>query len=115
MEQQMSEIDTPIRQQHQRHSNYFNVHYDSAVSSSPGSRSRQSKNNFRRYLLAGFTDVSNCGELESQHNSQSSEQVDYGTQPDKRMEEYYDYDWDKDRNIKYRYLNGKCFFKRLII
>ena len=40
-------------------------------------------------------------ESESQHNSQLSEQVNYGTQPEERVESIVDYDWDEDQKIKY--------------
>ena len=36
-------------------------------------------------------------------SSQFSEQVNYGTQPEERVEEFEDYDWDEDRMVKYRY------------
>ena len=40
-------------------------------------------------------------ESESQHNSQLSEQVNYGTQPEERVESIVDYDWDENQKIKY--------------
>ena len=39
-------------------------------------------------------------------SSQSSEQVDYGTPPDTRVQSFEDYDWEQDRMIKYR-INDK--------
>ena len=41
-------------------------------------------------------------ESESQHTSQSSELVDYGTWPDMRVQSFEDYDWEQDRMIRYR-------------
>ena len=46
--------------------------------------------------------MSDSRELESQHYSQLSEPVDYGTPPDEWRDEYEDYDWDEDRKIKCR-------------
>ena len=40
-------------------------------------------------------------ESESEHNSQSSELVDYGTSPDTRVQSFEDYDWEQDRMISY--------------
>ena len=94
MERQSSEIDTPIRPQFQRNSNYSNVQHDSEGLSSQKSRSP--------CLLADFTEVSDSRELESQHNSQPPEPLDYGTQPDEWRDEFEDYDWDEDRKIKHR-------------
>ena len=50
-----------------------------------------------------ITNSQNNEELESQHNSQLSEQVNYGTQPEETMECIVDYDWDENRKIKYLY------------
>ena len=50
--------------------------------------------------------------LESQSSSQSSEHVNYGTQPDARVQNFEDYDWDQDRKLKYR-RNDKGGFDRL--
>ena len=98
---------TPIRPQYQRNSTHSNVQRDSEVLSSQESRSRQSQKNYSRCLLADFTEVSDSRELESQHNSQPSEPVDYGTQPDEWRDEFEDYDWDEDWKIKYRNEGGK--------
>ena len=40
--------------------------------------------------------------FESQSSSQSSELVDYGTQPDVEVQSFEDYDWSQDRMVKYR-------------
>ena len=37
----------------------------------------------------------------SQQDSQSTDQVNYGTQLDERIESYEDYDWEQDRMIRY--------------
>ena len=41
-------------------------------------------------------------ESESQHSSQSFEQVNYGTQPDEMVRSFEDYDWELGRMIRYR-------------
>ena len=49
-------------------------------------------------------------ESESQHSSQLSDQVNYGTQPEERMESFVDYDWDqatKTEYIKYKRMRKK--------
>ena len=38
---------------------------------------------------------------ESRPCSQSIDQVNYGTQPDERVESYQDYDWEQERMIRY--------------
>ena len=45
-------------------------------------------------------------------SSQSSELVNYGTQPDARVQSFEDYDWDQDRKVKYR-RNDKGGFHQL--
>ena len=40
-------------------------------------------------------------ESESQHSSQSFEQVNYGTQPDEMVRSFEDYDWELGRMIRY--------------
>ena len=47
--------------------------------------------------------IYNIEELGSQNNSQLSEQVNYGTQPEQTMECIVDYDLDENRKIKYLY------------
>ena len=102
---QASEIDTPIKHQHQRLSNTSKAQGNSDYSTQDG-RSRQSKNNFSRCLLTEITNSQDHEESESQHTSQSSELVDYGTWPDRRVQSFEDYDWEQDRMIRYR-MNGK--------
>ena len=98
---QASEIDTPIKHQHQRLSNTSKAQGNSDYSTQDG-RSRQSKNNFSRCLLTEITNSQDHEESESQHTSQSSELVDYGTWPDGRVQSFEDYDWEQDRMIRYR-------------
>ena len=43
--------------------------------------------------------------LDSQTHLQLSEEVNYGAQPDVRVEEYDDYDREEDRIVAYRYVN----------
>ena len=64
-------------------------------------RSRQSKNNISRCLLKEINNSQDHEELGSQHNSQLSEQVNYGTQPEETIESIVDYDWDENQKIKY--------------
>ena len=52
----------------------------------------KSKNNFSRCLLMEITNSQDHEESESQHSSQLSDQVNYGTQPEERMESFVDYD-----------------------
>ena len=67
---QASEIDTPIKHQHQRLSNTSKAQGNSDYSTQDG-RSRQSKNNFSRCLLTEITNSQDHEESESQHTSQS--------------------------------------------
>ena len=48
-----------------------------------------------------LTNTPDHEEAGSQLDSQSSEQVNYGTQPDGRIESYEDYDWEQDQMIRY--------------
>ena len=72
----------------------------------------QSKNKYSRCLLTEITNSQDTEKSESQFSSQSSEHVNYGTQPDARVQSFEDYDWDQDRKVKYR-RNDKGGFDRL--
>ena len=102
---QVNEIDTPIKYQHRRHSHTSEAQGNKDDSTQDG-RPRQFKNNSSRCLLMDITNSQDHEESELQYNSQSSEPVDYGTSPDKRVQKFEDYDWEQDRMITYR-LNDK--------
>ena len=70
------------------------------------------KNKYSRCLPTDITNSQDLEKLESQSSSQSSEHVNYGTQPDARVQSFEDYDWDQDRKVKYR-RNDKGGFDRL--
>ena len=97
---QANEINTPIKYQHRKQSNTSEAQGNKIDLTQDG-RSRQSKNNTSRCLLKEINNSQDHEELESQHNSQLSEQVNYGTQPEETMESIVDYDWDEDQKIKY--------------
>ena len=103
--QHISEMETPVKHRYQ-FSDCPDAQRRIESSSSQESRSRLLQNQYSRCLLAEFTDVAGRHDPESYQSSQSSEQVDYGTQPE-RMEEYDDYDWETDRKVRYRFSNGK--------
>ena len=48
-----------------------------------------------------FTNRQDVEKLEPQSSSQSSEPIDYGTQPDVEIRNYEDYDWVQDRMVTY--------------
>ena len=104
-------IDTPIQYQHRRNLNFLGVPGNSEAPVQDG-RSRQSKNKYSRCLLTEITNSPDSEKLESQSSSQSSEHVNYGTQPDAGVQSFEDYDWDQDRKVKYR-RNDKGGFDRL--
>ena len=52
-------------------------------------------------FLMEITNSQDHEESESQHSSQLPDQVNYGTQPEERIESFVDYDWDQDQKIKY--------------
>jgi len=97
---QASETDTPIKYQHERYSNTSKSQGNKDDSKQDG-RSRQLKNNSSRCLLMEITNSQDHEESESEHNSQSSELVDYGTESDTRVQSFEDYDWEQDRMISY--------------
>ena len=98
---QMGEFNTPLKYQHQRLSNSSNVP-DNSESSVQNGRPRQIKNKYSRCLLDEINNSQEDKELEYQSNSQSLDQVNYGTQPEEGRESFEDYDWEQDRMIKYR-------------
>ena len=107
---QLGESDTPRKYQHRRRtSNFFQVQHNSESSIQNG-RPRQSKNKHSRCL---FDESNNSfqedDELEYHSNSQSMDQVDYGTQPEEGRESFEDYDWEQDRMIKYRRTDNGIF------
>ena len=57
-------------------------------------------------LLKEITNSQDNEKSESQHSSQSLDQVNFGTQPDERIESFEDYVWEQDRMIKYRRKNN---------
>ena len=63
-------------------------------------RSRQSINKSSRCLLMESTNTQDQENAGSQLGSQSIDQVNYGSQPDERIESYEDYDWEQDRMIR---------------
>ena len=98
---QSGEADTPLKYQHRRHSNSFEVQ-DNNESSVQNGRSRQTKNKNSRCLLTEFNNSQDNEKSESQCSSQSLEQVNYGTQPEEGRESFEDYDWEQERMIRYR-------------
>jgi hypothetical protein len=86
--------------QHQRHPNFLDVRGNSEVPVQDG-RTRQFKNKNSRCLLMEITNSPDNEESESQHSSQSFEQVNYGTQPDEMVQSFEDYDWELGRMIQY--------------
>ena len=96
----LSEAETPIKHQHRRHSNFFEAQ-GNCESTTQNDRSRQSKNKYIRCLLMETTNSQDQEKPESQQSSQSLDQVNYGTQPDERVESYEDYDWEQERMIRY--------------
>ena len=98
--QESNEAETPIKQQHQRHSN-FSEAQDNSESTMQKGRPRQSKNKFSRCLHEEFTNSHDHEKSESQQSLESLDQVNYGTQPDERRESYEDYDWEQERMIRY--------------
>ena len=85
---------------------YFNIFF---VSSNVRFCNEQvNPDNLKTNAVAAFLLKSQTArnKSESQYSSQSSEQVDYGTPPDTRVQSFEDYDWEQDRMIKY-YMNDK--------
>ena len=87
-----SEAETPLKYQHRRRqSNFFDVQVNREVSTQNG-RSRQSQIKHSRCLLTEITNSQDNEKSESQHSSQSLDQVNFGTQPDERIESFEDYE-----------------------
>ena len=84
-----SEVDMPIKHQHRRYPKSSETQGISDSTIQKG-RSRQSINKSSRCLLMELTNTPDHEEAGSQLDSQSSEQVNYGTQPDGRIESYED-------------------------
>ena len=96
----VSEVDTPIKHQHW---SYPKSSETQGISESKTQKgwSRPSINKFSRCLLMESTNTQDQEKSESQQGLQSTDQVNYGTQPDERIESYEDYDWEQDRMIRY--------------
>ena len=94
-------IDTPIKYEHRRKLNFLDVHGNSETPVQDG-RPRQSKNKYSRCLHTEFTNSQDLEKFEPHSSSQSSELVDYGTQPEVEIRSYEDYDWDQERMVRYR-------------
>ena len=101
LSRQRGESNTPLKFQHRRQSNFLNVQ-DNNESSVQNGRPRQIKNKYSRCLFDEINNGQEDKELEYQSNSQSLDQVNYGTQPEEGRESFEDYDWEQDRMIKYR-------------
>ena len=104
----MGESDTPLKYQHRRTSNFLKVQHNSE-SSVQNCRPRQTKNKHSHCLFDEINNSQDDNKLEYQSNSQSPDQVDYGTQPEEGRESFEDYDWEQDRMIKYRRKDNEIF------
>ena len=89
-----------MKYEHRRKLNLLDGHGNSEISVQDG-RSGQPKNKYSRCPLTEFTNSQDVEKFESQSNSQSSEPVDYGTQPEVEVRSYEDYDWDQECTVKY--------------
>ena len=69
----------------------------------------KSKTKYSRCLLDEINNSQEDKELEYQSNSQSLDQVNYGTQPEEGRESFEDYDWEQDRMIKYRMKDNEFY------
>ena len=69
----------------------------------------KSKTKYSRCLLDEINNSQEDKELEYQSNSQSLDQVNYGTQLEERRESFEDYDWEQDRMIKYRRKDNEIY------
>ena len=105
---QLGEADTPLKYQHRRHSNFFEVQ-DNSESPTQNGRSRQTKNKYSRCLLTEITNSQDNEKSESQCSSQLLDQVNYGTQPEEGRESFEDYDWEQERMIRYRRKNNEIY------
>jgi len=98
---QLGVTDTPIKYEHRRKLNLLDGHGNSEITVQDG-RSGQPKNKYSRCPPTEFTNRQDLEKFEPQSSSQSSEPVDYGTQPDAEIRSYEDYDWVQERMVKYR-------------
>jgi hypothetical protein len=98
---QLGVTDTPIKYEHRRKLNLLDGHGNSEITVQDG-RSGQPKNKYSRCPPTEFTNRQDLEKFEPQSSSQSSEPIDYGTQPDAEIRSYEDYDWVQDRMVKYR-------------
>ena len=105
---QRGESNTPLKFQHRRQSNFSNVQ-DNSENSTQNGRPRQIKNKYSRCILDEINNSQEDKELEYQSNSQSLDQVNYGTQPEERRESFEDYDWEQERMIRYRRKNNEIY------
>ena len=97
---QLGVTDTPIKYEHRRKLNLLDGHGNSEITVQDG-RSGQPKNKYSRCPHTEFTNCQDVEKLEPQSSSQSSEPIDYGTQPDVEMRDYEDWDWAQNRMITY--------------
>ena len=97
----MGVTDTPIKYEHRRKLNLLDGHGNSEITVQDG-RSGQPKNKYSRCPPTEFTNRQDLEKFEPQSSSQSSEPVDYGTQPDAEIRSYKDYDWVQGRMVEYR-------------
>ena len=97
----MGVTDTPIKHEHRRKLNLLDGHGNSEIIVQDG-RSGQPKNKYSRCPPTKFTNRQDLEKFEPQSSSQSSEPIDYGTQPDAEIRSYEDYDWVQERMVQYR-------------
>ena len=98
---QLGVTDTPIKHEHRRKLNLLDGHGNSEITVQDG-RSGQPKNKYSRCPPTKFTNRQDLEKFEPQSSSQSSEPIDYGTQPNAEIRSYEDYDWDQERMVQYR-------------
>ena len=91
---------TPIKYEHRRKHNLLDGHGISEITVQDG-RSGQPKNKYSRCPRTEFTNRQDVEKLEPQSSSQSSEPIDYGTQPDVEIRDYEDWDWAQNCMITY--------------
>ena len=97
---QLGVTDTPIKHEHRRKLNLLDGHGNSEITVQDG-RSGQPKNKYSRCPPTKFTNRQDVEKLEPQSSSQSSEPIDYGTQPEVEIRDFEDYDWVLGRMVTY--------------
>ena len=97
---QLGVTDTPIKYEHRRKFNLLDGHGNSEITVQDG-RSGQPKNKYSRCPPTKFTNRQDVEKLEPQSSSQSSEPIDYGTQPEVEIRDFEDYDWALGRMVTY--------------